>query len=291
MVAKGVTYFYVVSALNTSLESVNSFEVAATPKAPAFTWSAPVKISTADATLGLPGTNFSAACFGATSTSITVTLSNGTNIVFKGDGTRAMCTGQSTFTGANTNNTGDANFNTVLNSAEYDSGPHIITLKGLTIGQLYSVQLFALDDRNPATVGFRRFNYQDPSDATDISQTSTMAADVYMVGTFVATNANMVIQQNLPDSNTGNLNALVIRALPPQPSTNPPVLAWQVNGNQILFAWPLDHTEWRLQAQANSFNAGLGTNWVTVSGSSLTNTLALPISTPNGSVFFRLVYP
>jgi hypothetical protein len=182
MVANGVTYFYVVSAVNTSLESVNSFEVAATPRAPTFTWSAPVKISTADATLGLPGTNVSAACFGATSTSITVTLSNGKNIVFKGDGTTATCTGQSTFTGANTNNTGNATFNKVLNSAEYDSGPHIITLKGLAVGQLYSVQLFALDDRNPATVGFRRFNYQDPNDATDISQTFTMAADVYMVG-------------------------------------------------------------------------------------------------------------
>jgi hypothetical protein len=220
-----------------------------------------------------------------------VTLSNGTNIVFRGDGTTATCTGQSTFTGANTNNTGNANFNKVLNSAEYDNGPHTITLKGLNVGQRYSVQLFALDDRNPATVGFRRFNYQDPNDATDISQTSTMAADVYMVGTFVATNANVVIQQNLLDSNNGNLNALVIRALPPQPSTSPPVLAWRVNGSQIQFVWPLDHTGWRLQAQTNSSNIGLNTNWVTVPGSSATNLLAFPISTAKGSVFFRLVYP
>jgi hypothetical protein len=289
--ANGGTYFYVVSAVNNSLESANSFEVAATPRSPTFAWSAPVKISTADAALGLPGTNVRAACFGATSTSITVTLSNGTNIVFRGDGTTATCTGQSTFTGANTNNTGNANFNKVLNSAEYENGPHTITLKGLNVGQRYSVQLFALDDRNPATVGFRRFNYQDPNDATDISQTATMAADVYMVGTFVATNANVVIQQNLLDSNNGNLNALVIRALPPQPSTSPPVLAWRVNGSQIQFVWPLDHTGWRLQAQTNSSNIGLNTNWVTVPGSSATNLLAFPISTAKGSVFFRLVYP
>jgi hypothetical protein len=112
-----------------------------------------------------------------------------------------------------------------------------------------------------------------------------------MVGTFIATNANMVIQQNLPDSNTGNMNALVIRALPPQTPTDSPLLAWQVNSRQFQLAWPLDHTGWRLQAQTNSFNAGLGTNWVTVSGSSATNLLAFPISTANGSVFFRLVYP
>ena len=256
-----------------------------------YAWSAPVPITTADATLNLPGTTVGAACFGATSSSITVTLSNGTNIVFKGDGSTASCSGQGTFTGANTNETGDAGFDTVLNSAEYDNGPHTITLKGLPVGQLYSVQLFALDDRNPATVGFRQFNYQDPNDSTDVSATSTMDANVYIVGTFVATNTNMVIQQNLPNSDNGNLNALIIRALPPQLSTIPPALDWQVTGSRIQFVWPTDHMGWLLQVQSNSDNSGIGTNWVTVLGSNVTNEYTCPIGTSNGMVFFRLVYP
>lgn len=371
--------------------------------------------------------------------------------------------------GANTNDTGNANFNAVLNGAEYDSGPHTITLKGLTAGQSYSVQLFALDDRGGAE-GSRQFNYQDPNKALNISQTSTMGANVYFVGTFLATSSNMSIQQNLPTSNNGNLNALVIRALPsqtnlppaqtnylnfasttvpansgpatpangvtsisgaglaagdvvvfdglvinpnagtsdtwgavelnaggfygltgaalgvkvetassltssmwtnglPQPNgfnfpagggsvktnrlrieltttmatsttnmnwvakidqgltgtfstslagtgvnfpgniislsfganvsshifspyidTAPTVLGWQVNGGQIQLTWPPDHTGWSLQAQSNSLNAGLGTNWVKISGSAATNQFVFPIGRNNGSVFFRLIY-
>jgi hypothetical protein len=260
------------------------------PPPKTYTWSAPVPIATADATLNMAGAIVGAACFGATTSSITVTLSNGTNILFKGDGSTATCTGQAEFTGANTNRTGNESFDTVLNSAEYNNGPHTITLKGLTPGQYYSVQLFALDDRNPTTVGFRQFNYQDPNDATDISATSTMNANVYIVGTFVATNANMVIRQNLPSSNNGNLNALIIRTLPPPPSTIPPPLNWLVTGNQIQFGWPVDHLGWCLQVQSNSDNSGIGTNWVTVSGSNLTNGYTCPMGTNNGAVFYRLVY-
>lgn len=45
------------------------------------------------------------------------------------------------------------------------------------------------------------------------------------------------------------------------------------------------------QAQTNSLNTGLGTNWVTVSGSSDTNQFSVPINTTNDSLFFRLIYP
>jgi hypothetical protein len=74
-------------------------------------------------------------------------------------------------------------------------------------------------------------------------------------------------------------------------NTSLPTLLWQVAGGQIQFGWPTDHTGWRLQAQTNAPNAGLGGNWVTVSGSTLTNQIKLPVSPANGSVFYRLVYP
>ncbi len=74
-------------------------------------------------------------------------------------------------------------------------------------------------------------------------------------------------------------------------SLAPPQLASVAGANELQFTLPQEHTGWRLEAQTNSIGAGLGTNRVTVSGSTGTNQLSVPISTANGSVFFRLVYP
>ena len=71
----------------------------------------------------------------------------------------------------------------------------------------------------------------------------------------------------------------------------PAQLGWQFNARQFQFNWPADHTGWRLQAQTNAPGAGLSTNWVTVSGSTATNAIAVPVGNTNGSVFFRLVSP
>ena len=62
-------------------------------------------------------------------------------------------------------------------------------------------------------------------------------------------------------------------------------------GNQLILAWPVDHTGWRLQAQTNDLNFGLGTNWVDIAGSDATNELVLPLDPTAGSIFFRLKYP
>ncbi len=74
-------------------------------------------------------------------------------------------------------------------------------------------------------------------------------------------------------------------------STVPPQIGLQFDGGQFQLSWPSDHIGWSLQAQTNSAGTGLGTNWVTVSGPSGTNAIAIPISKTNGSVFFRLVFP
>ncbi len=71
----------------------------------------------------------------------------------------------------------------------------------------------------------------------------------------------------------------------------PPMLGWQVSGSQLQFSWPLDHIGWRLQIQTNALNFGLGTNWVTVPGSLLTNQFGFLMNAAAGSVFFRLIYP
>jgi alpha-L-fucosidase len=216
--------------LSNASGSVTSSVATLTVKPPLFAWQAPVPILTADASLSLPGTVVGAARFGTTSSSIAVTLSNGSNIIFKGDGSVATCTGAGAYSGAsNGHTTGNANFDAVLNSFEYDNGPHLITLKGLTAGQLYSVQLFGLDDRTGGAENTRLFNYQDPDDPTDISQTARMGDNVYVTGTFAAPGSNVIIRQNLPTSNQGNLNALVVRQL------EPPVIGGiQVLGSNLI---------------------------------------------------------
>jgi hypothetical protein len=77
----------------------------------------------------------------------------------------------------------------------------------------------------------------------------------------------------------------------PVVASNPTNITAQVAGNALLLSWPSDHTGWRLQVQTNSLAQGLGTNWVTVANSTLTNQIVAPIDPANGGVFYRLVYP
>ena len=70
-----------------------------------------------------------------------------------------------------------------------------------------------------------------------------------------------------------------------------PQLVTSSAGNQLQIVWPGTETGWRLEAQTNSPGVGISANWVTVSGSTLTNQVFLPINPANGSVFLRLVYP
>jgi cytoskeletal protein CcmA (bactofilin family) len=69
-------------------------------------------------------------------------------------------------------------------------------------------------------------------------------------------------------------------------STN---LTLTASSGTLTLSWPADHTGWKLQAQTNSLTAGLGTNWVDVASSTLTNRASISATTTNGSVFFRLV--
>jgi autotransporter-associated beta strand protein len=70
-------------------------------------------------------------------------------------------------------------------------------------------------------------------------------------------------------------------------ATNPANLTARCCNGELTLSWPSDHTGWRLEAQTN----GLGTNWVVVSGSALTNLCNIPVIGTNRSVFFRLIYP
>jgi hypothetical protein len=87
--------------------------------------------------------------------------------------------------------------------------------------------------------------------------------------------------------NTNSLGSGTLSVL----QTTPTNLTWGVSGTNLNLSWPVGYVGWHLQVQTNVINVGLGTNWVNVSGSSLTNSVALPMDAVQGAVFYRLVYP
>jgi glucose/arabinose dehydrogenase len=62
-------------------------------------------------------------------------------------------------------------------------------------------------------------------------------------------------------------------------------LTASASANSLTLSWPV--AGGRLQAQTN----GLGTNWVTLAGSTTTNRVDVPINPANTSVFYRLAVP
>ncbi len=215
-----------VAVFNYALSAAQILQLYSVGAGGLLTWSAPVPITTADATLNQPGILLGAEVFGGTEA--VVTLTNGTRIDFKADGSVAGATGVGL-----TNNcypadnvgatTGNPNFDAVLAQASRDGGPKSITLKGLTPGIRYSVQLFALDDR--AAGAARTAYFQDPGLVTDVSQTFTLGANVSVTGTFTALATNQTIIEVLPNGGLGNLNALILRSVSPVQLTNLPATA------------------------------------------------------------------
>ena len=73
-------------------------------------------------------------------------------------------------------------------------------------------------------------------------------------------------------------------------STINPVIGFERTGDQMQLTWPAGHVGWRLEAQTNALDSGLGTNWVTIPNSQNTNQMVLPMDFGMGSVFYRLSY-
>jgi autotransporter-associated beta strand protein len=134
-----------------------------------------------------------------------------------------------------------------------------------------------------------------------------------MNGTLIVTNLNGVLvggdsfQLFTATSRSGNFSATNLPALPPgmnwnwNPTlgtlsvlgvaTNPTAMSLAFDGSTLQLTWPADHLGWRLQVQTNDLIAGLGTNWVDVDNSTLTNAVNILIDPTGGNVFYRMIYP
>lgn len=213
-----------------------------------YQWQAPVPFNglNADQILtNVAGSFVGAAAFG--NTSHQVALSSGRLLTFTTDGTIASTTGSGTSTGAYPAGTGvttsNANFDATLNGFSYDGGPKTISINNLLVGEQYSVQIFALDDRSLGGGESNRLaNFQDPYDAADVSATFKMGDNVYVIGTFTAASTTETIQMNLPTSNAGSLNALVLRALSFTPTNQPPTVLANPQSKTVFAGRPASFT-------------------------------------------------
>ena len=95
-------------------------------------------------------------------------------------------------------------------------------------------------------------------------------------------------QTNLASS--GSITLISGGALPV--NSSPTNITFGVTNGTLTLSWPADHTGWRLQAETNALSIGLnGNTWVDVVGANQTNVVNIPVSTTNGSVFYRMIYP
>ncbi len=286
------TYYYVVSAVVSGSETPDSAQASAATLSPfVYSWGTPVSFAglNADQILtNFPGTQIVGAMFAQNGgSSITVTPSSGSTIVFAPANTSwaGLAGGAGYFTGAWTNTTGNTNFDSCLNAFYYDNGPHVITLSNLVVGQQYSVQLFALDDRsglNPAGSA-RTVNWQNPADSVNVSATYSMAANDYIVLTFMASNAVQEIQENLLNSGYANFNCLVLRAVLSPPAALAGLTASPGNAQVSL--------TWSASAGASSYNVKCsttsGSGYVTITN--LTPTSFVDTGLANGSTYYYVV--
>jgi len=102
----------------------------------------------------------------------------------------------------------------------------------------------------------------------------------YNGGAYSASGALSALVTNTSATETGGI---VYKLLPAVR------LTVQVSGDMLDISWPT--AGGRLQAQTNSPDVGISTNWVTVPGSTSTNRIVVPIDPSNGSVFYRLALP
>jgi autotransporter-associated beta strand protein len=125
----------------------------------------------------------------------------------------------------------------------------------------------------------------------DLSFTNTVNA-TNIVGALVlhGTNAAAGLHNASTDpayiTGTGSLMVVPLITINPMPGT----IQFGVLGNTLTLAWPTN-AGWLLQAQTNSLQTGLGTNWVTMLGSASITNLSVPENPANGSTFYRLIHP
>jgi hypothetical protein len=135
----------------------------------------------------------------------------------------------------------------------------------------------------PVDVGY--FSFTSSNAAPVVNPFTGYIASVRVESGVLTTNdiANNYVAGPLAIADTGGGYSPDIVSLPQTPQ-----LSLGFTDQQLQIQWPSAYLGWELQVQTNSL---IGTNWVTVPDSMLTNQISFPVNPANTSVFFRLVSP
>jgi hypothetical protein len=265
------TYYYAVSAVNGGNESANSLEVSATPEQTGYI-----------SNFGFEAPSMSAYQYNPSGGTWVFTAQSGAN----GSGISAN---GSAFTSGNPNAPQGSQVAFLQGLGTISQ-----TVVGLIAGAIYQIT-FAAAQRNDIYGGQAGQTWKLQVDGTTIGtyappESAQSYVDYPATFTAPALSSHTIAFVGT-DANGGDNTVFIDNVrIALSPSLVPPHLACQVADGQIQILWPPDHTGWQLQVQTNSSSIGLGTNWVAVPGSTLTNQFVLPTNPANGSVFLRLTY-
>lgn len=138
-----------------------------------------------------------------------------------------------------TPNTGDANYNTLLNAGAFgnNSGAYTLSWNGMTVGNTYLVQLWVNDGRNSIVNARNETVTGGANTSLSLAYGSgNSGPGQYVIGTFVATSASETLTLT-PDINnipSAQFNLLQVRDITPVPE--PTAAALCLTGLGMLFA-------------------------------------------------------
>lgn len=301
-VTNGITYYYVVSAQNSLGESGNSAQASAKPTGSVNSITFNNETFTDNSVLSLAG-SASQELYGVSlGDEKSETTANGykfssypsSNISYGGSG--AYSPGAIFLGGGGTS--GDPNFDAILNNGELGINNGSLILSNLTAGTSYHVLFLEADTRNGGeagrafTIGWCGTNLVTSPSQVYAYAGGTPSLGGYIMATFTAT-ASTQIFTNMASGYGYQLNGVLVVQSPV--SAEPAFTSVSYDGSDIIFAGadgPVGG-EYRVLSSTNiaaplASWAAIATNYFNGTGGFANS---IPVSTGDGSAFFRIVCP